>query len=201
MYVESFKPFEAYPISIFLIAVCSFCTYYNGIQDKRQFPNNSFVDYDLAIVFCPTLLLGAKFGAIFNKTISNFILMVGLAGFNVVIISKTFTNLKKQLDKEKQMESESISKGVQNTNSQYNLLKKKLIDDSMTNSRKSSLIEEMERECKQNTSLVSKEIIEDEKKPIRYDRLKYLLMFQLISLIDQFLEGNKRVPSFIGLNQ
>jgi hypothetical protein len=201
MYVESFKPFEAYPISIFMIAICSFSTYYNGIQDKIKFPNNNFVDYDLAIVFCPTLLLGAKLGAIFNKTISNFLLMAGLAGFNILIISKTFTNLKKQLEKEKIMVSENNSKPIVNTNTQLNLLKKKLIDDSMTSSRKSSLMEELERECKHNTSLVSKEIIENEKKPIRFDRIKYLLLFQLISIVDQFIEGNKRLPSFIGLRQ
>lgn len=203
MYVENFKPYEAYPISIFLIAICAFSTYYNGIQDKLKHPENNFVDYDLAIVFCPTLLLGAKFGAIFNKIFSNFVLMISLGAFGCLIIYKTFFNLKKQLEKEKNLESDAKTNmpNLPNSTNRYSLLKKKLIDDSMTSSRKSSLLDDLEKEIKHNKGIVSKEIIEEEKKPIRLDRIKYLLIFQLISVIDQFIEGNKRVPSFIGIRQ
>ena len=194
MYVENFKPFEAYPISIFLIAICSFCTYFNGIQDKIKFPENKFVDYDIAIVFCPTLLLGAKFGAIFNKTISNFILMTALEVFQMYIIIKSFGNLKKQKEKE----NDSSCANSTNNNNQ---LRKNLMDKPVNSLRILSIRDELQQECIMNTSLVCEEIIKEENKPIRLDRLKYLLMFQLVSIVDQFMEGNKRVPSFLGLRQ
>src|SRR5690349_2870985 len=83
MFFEDFLPSEAYPISTFIIVFCSLATFYMGVKDKEANPDAKFIDYDLAIIFCPTLLLGVKFGAIFNKTFSNVFLTVFFAIFIV----------------------------------------------------------------------------------------------------------------------
>jgi ABC-type antimicrobial peptide transport system permease subunit len=90
MFIESLVPSEAYPISTFIIAICSCCTFYMGVKDKIENPSSNFVNYDLAIVFCPSLLLGTKFGTIFNKSLSPIILIVGLTLFVLHNIKNTY---------------------------------------------------------------------------------------------------------------
>jgi uncharacterized membrane protein YfcA len=108
MFVENFAPSEAYPISTFLIAICSICTFYMGVKDKNENPTNSFVNYDMAIIFCPTLILGTKFGTIMNKQLSSIFLSVFLALFILNNIWKTYANANKLREKEnKEMEKQN----------------------------------------------------------------------------------------------
>ena len=67
--------------------------------------------------------------------------------------------------------------------------------------RKLSREEEYEREIIENTNLISKNIILEENQPIRWDRLRYLMIFLGISLIDQILEGNSKIPSLVGIKR
>lgn len=90
IFIENLSPSEAYPISTFIIAVCSLATFYMGSKDKEANPSVSFVDYDLALVFCPSLLLGTKIGTILNKTFSAIFLTLFLAGFVLNNIRKTY---------------------------------------------------------------------------------------------------------------
>jgi len=59
----------------------------------------------------------------------------------------------------------------------------------------------MEREIIQNTNLISKSITDEENMPLRFDRLKNLLLFLGISIIDQVLEGNSKIPSLVGIKR
>ena len=53
----------------------------------------------------------------------------------------------------------------------------------------------------ENSYFISKNIKEEENQPIRYDRLKYLIIFLGFSLIDQILEGNSKIPSLVGIKR
>jgi uncharacterized membrane protein YfcA len=83
MFIENFPASVAFPISNFVILCCSILTFYLGVKDKMEFPEHKFVDYDLIVVFCPTLLLGTKIGVILNKIfptlILNILLVLSLA--------------------------------------------------------------------------------------------------------------------------
>lgn len=57
----------------------------------------------------------------------------------------------------------------------------------------------MEREIEMNSTMMVERILEEEKNPLRIDRIKFLGLLLLISLIDQILEGNAKVPSLIGV--
>ncbi len=86
VYIQNMLPTQAYPISTFIIMITSICTFSMGVRHKSQNPSSSFVNYDLAIVFCPSLLLGTKFGTIFNKMLNPLVLIIillGLVGRNV----------------------------------------------------------------------------------------------------------------------
>jgi hypothetical protein len=40
-----------------------------------------------------------------------------------------------------------------------------------------------------------------EKSPIRLDRIKSLIMLEAVMIIDQLLEGNDKIPSFLGIKR
>jgi hypothetical protein len=40
-----------------------------------------------------------------------------------------------------------------------------------------------------------------ENSPVRIDRVKIVLLLQLIMIIDQILEGNEKFPSIIGISK
>lgn len=74
MFIENFSAQVAFPISNFVILVCSVLTFYLGVKDKMIFPEHKFVDYDIVVIFCPTLLLGTKVGVILNKIFPQLLL-------------------------------------------------------------------------------------------------------------------------------
>jgi uncharacterized membrane protein YfcA len=76
MFIDNFSAMEAFPISNFIILFCSSCTFYIGVKDKMRNPEHNFVDYDIVMVFCPTLLLGTKIGVILNKIFPGVILSI-----------------------------------------------------------------------------------------------------------------------------
>ena len=67
MGVQGFLPRRAFPIANFLILCCGFVTYIQSCIDKYENPKNKFVNYDIDIIYGPSMLLGAKFGTIVNK--------------------------------------------------------------------------------------------------------------------------------------
>jgi len=76
--VEEFEPSEAFPIANFLILLCGLITFISFAKDKYEHPKNIFVNYDMAVVFGPSMLLGAKFGTILNRMLSSTILLIFL---------------------------------------------------------------------------------------------------------------------------
>lgn len=132
MFVEGFTPSEAFPISTFLIAICSFCTFYMGVKDKRENPKNSFIDYDLAIIFSPTLLLGTKFGTILNKSLSTIFLNSVLILFIFYNIYKCYHSANRLRQKEIEAEAEKEKENViKNTSADD--LKCSLLKDNLNN--------------------------------------------------------------------
>jgi uncharacterized membrane protein YfcA len=100
MAIEQFSTNEAIPITMSLIFVCSVATFYTGAMDKKSHPENKFVDFDMVVVFCPTILLGAKMGAILNKITGKLIVVAIMSWFNANVIWKIYNNATKQRDKE-----------------------------------------------------------------------------------------------------
>jgi uncharacterized membrane protein YfcA len=126
IFIEKLSPSEAYPISTFLITICSSFTFYMGVMDKYQNPQNSFVEWDIAIIFCPTLLLGTKFGTILNKSLSSLFLTIFLALLVLLNIKKTYDNAQKARSKEI----------LENLNKSENDKRYLLIKDDFQNSKK-----------------------------------------------------------------
>jgi hypothetical protein len=42
---------------------------------------------------------------------------------------------------------------------------------------------------------------EEEDRPVRWERIKYLVAFLSVSIIDQLLEGSSKVPSILGVKK
>ena len=98
MFVENFEARIAFPLSSFSIFICSIVSFTLGVQKKLKNPSWKFVDYDLVLVFCPALLLGTKFGVIFNTMFPTVLLILLLIASLSFSCFKTYKNaLKAQL--------------------------------------------------------------------------------------------------------
>ena len=91
MSVSNFTVKIAFPLANFIIFFCSLTTFYLGAEDKKLNPQQNYVDFKLALIFCPTLLLGTKFGVILNNIIPNLYLQLILMFFLVFSGTKIYT--------------------------------------------------------------------------------------------------------------
>ena len=92
MIISNFPLQIAFPMANFIILFCSILTFYLGVKDKEQNPEQNFVNFYLALLFCPTMLLGTKLGVIFNNIIPGIYLLLILA---VLLIFSLFKVYKK----------------------------------------------------------------------------------------------------------
>ena len=62
--IQEFEPSQAFPTANCLILSCGLVTFFSRVFDKIQNPSNQFVDYEIASILGPAIILGAKLGAI-----------------------------------------------------------------------------------------------------------------------------------------
>ena len=184
--VEEFEPSEAFPIANFLILLCGLVTFTSFAMDKYDHPKNIFIHYDIATVFGPSMLLGAKFGTILNKILSSTILLIFLLFLLVFTCSKTYKNILKAKAKEQKLLEEKS-----------NPLSQPLIEREK---------EEKENENEDLSSLTEEEkerraFIKEDENPLNWPSIIFLLFMELIVIVDQFIEGSNKVPSFIGIQR
>jgi hypothetical protein len=208
MYVEHFTASEAVPISSFLILICSLCTFYMGVQDKLTNPKNAFIDYDIVIIFAPPMLLGTKIGTILNKVLPNFLVCVAMGALMIQSTYKNYNSAIKQRKLEldvKQLEGagyRNLSAKDTVRGNDFQQSPKSLTDrKSSSNSKCSPTAQEIQEESRQNISILTHEIRVEENSPIRKERIKFLFMLLGLLLVDQIIEGNAKLPSFIGISR
>lgn len=186
-----------------------------GVKDKRENPESNFVDYDMAVVFCPMLLVGTKIGTIANKIFSSMFLTFVLMIFFVYSIFKTYKNAMTQYNKEKLLATFEPENSY-NLGPKYILLDDKLVKKSKSSfeihkgagkrvessdSKNDSNTEKTEEETIMDLSGINKKIMDEENQPIRWNRVKILGIFFLVILADQLIEGNHKLPSFLGIRR
>ena len=76
---------------MFLIWISSSVTFYCGVTNKYSNPETEFINYDFAVIYVPTMLLGTKIGTILNKMFSSFILIILIIGLIFISFKKTYT--------------------------------------------------------------------------------------------------------------
>ena len=183
--VEEFEPSEAFPIANFLILLCGLVTFTSFAMDKYEHPKNIFVHYDIAVVFGPSMLLGAKFGTILNRILSSTILLIFLLVLLIFTTSKTYKNILKARKKEQEL----MLKKQQGNDLNQPLLEEK--NNEEDNENKELTGEEREK----------LEFIKEEENPLNWPSISFILFLELLVIIDQFIEGSNKVPSFIGIQR
>jgi len=181
--VEEFEPSEAFPIANFLILLCGLITFTSFAMDKYEHPKNIFVNYDIAVVFGPSMLLGAKFGTILNRILSSTVLLIFLLFLLIYTCSKTYKNIKKA----KAAEEKLLEKGH---------LKETLLDKNEEKREEENNLENLSEDEKER-----REFLREEEDPLNWKSINFLLFMELIVIIDQFIEGSNKVPSFIGIQR
>ena len=192
--VEELEPNQAFPVSNFLILLCGFVTFISFTLDKYKHPKSPFVHYDMATIFAPSMIVGAKFGAILNKILPTSLLLILLSLLVLYTTRKTYYNLQKAKAREAKLISkekflEENNKDIINKIQQENNIDKKLIDNN-----NNLLIKEMLSDEQQK-------LINEEDNPLNWERIRYIIFLEFIIIIDQLLEGTNRVPSFIGIKK
>ena len=183
--VEEFEPSEAFPIANFLILLCGLITFTSFALDKFEHPKNIFVHYDIAVVFGPSMLIGAKFGTILNKILSSTILLILLLFLLIYTCSKTYKNILKARDREKKL--------LEKKDEQAEKLNQPLIDNREEEENELNDLNADERE--------RREFIKEDENPLNWPSINFLLFMELIVFVDQLIEGSNRVPSFVGIQR
>ena len=185
--VEEFEPGEAFPIANFLILLCGIITFTSFAMDKYEHPKNIFVHYDIAMVFGPSMLIGAKFGTILNKILSSTILLILLLFLLIYTCSKTYKNILKARKKEKIL--------LEKKEADKEELNQPLLDKEEEKELNELTDEEKEKEKER------RELIKEEDEPLNWSSINFLLLMEAIVIIDQLIEGSSRVPSFVGIQR
>ena len=228
--VEELEPSQAFPVSNFLILFCGLVTFISFTLDKYQHPKNLFIHYDVATIFSPSMLVGAKFGTILNKILPSSLLLILLCFLICYTTRKTYYNILKAKAKEAKLnEKEKNLDDNKNNNllgafkeMQSNNNNNQINDEENNfNNKISSIItqESFDKQDRIEFSGLTKiegddnlrtrriysdedlKIINEDDDPLNWGRINYILMLELIVIIDQLLEGSNKVPSFIGIKR
>ena len=229
--VEELEPSQAFPVSNFLILFCGLVTFISFTLDKYQHPKNLFIHYDVATIFSPSMLVGAKFGTILNKILPSSLLLILLCFLICYTTRKTYYNILKAKAKEAKLnEKEKNLDDNKNNNllgafnemhSNENNGSQINDEENNFNNKISSIItqESFDKQDKIEFSGLTKiegddnlrtrriyndedlKIINEDDDPLNWGRINYILMLELIVIVDQLLEGSNKVPSFIGIKR
>ena len=227
--VEELEPNQAFPISNFLILFCGLVTFISFSLDKFQHPKNKFINYDVAIIFSPSMLVGAKVGAILNKILPTSVLLIFLIFLICYTTRKTYYNILKARANEAKLIQNDKEKFLENNKTDNLLSEQETKDNNEENNNNkllSSIISQENNEKKQDriefSGLTNKsendnadfggmngrlytdeelKIIHEDDNPLHWDKILYVLFLELIVIIDQLIEGSNRVPSFIGIKK
>ena len=227
--VEELEPNQAFPISNFLILFCGLVTFISFSLDKFQHPKNKFINYEVAIIFSPSMLVGAKVGAILNKILPTSVLLIFLIFLICFTTRKTYYNILKARANEAKLVQNDKEKFLENNKTDNLLSGQETKDNNEENNNNkllSSIISQENNEKKQDriefSGLTNKsendntdfggmngrlytdeelKIIHEDDNPLHWDKILYVLFLELIVIIDQLIEGSNRVPSFIGIKK
>ena len=187
--VQEFEPYEAFPLAIFLVLCCNMITFIASLIDKYEHPKNKFVDYDIAIIVGPSMLLGTKIGTILNKIFSSSILTITVIIIVCYSITITYRNMKAARIREEQLMQEMQIEEVMNQGNEPLLSKREV------QRYKADMLDS------NNRALTAKEraILYEDEQPLRLERVSFMIILEIIVIVDQLLEGNTNLSSLIGV--
>ena len=203
--VQEFEPSRAFPIANCLILCCGFVTYIASVLDKYEHPTNKFVHYDIAIIFGPSMLLGAKFGTIINKIFPTTLLMIGLLFLLCYTINKTYLNILKAKAKEEKilgpLNQMNKNENIKNDFKTEMNKTETLISDYNNNTEIITPIEDINNYTTKTLTEDEKKLLNEDLDPLNWDRIIFIGILEIIVIIDQLIEGNSKLPSFLGIRK
>ena len=228
--VEELEPSQAFPVSNFLILFCGLVTFISFTLDKYKHPKNLFIHYDIATIFAPSMLVGAKFGTILNKILPSSLLLILLCFLICYTTRKTYYNILKAKAKEAKLlekKSNLLENNLKSNDIKENNnieLESQTTKNELNSKLLSSIItqENNDKQDKIEFSGLTKngdgddsnnfgvrkiytdeelKIINEDDDPLNWERINYILFLELIVIIDQLIEGSNKVPSFFGIKR
>ena len=205
--VQEFEPLEAFPVSNVLILSCGLVTFFACVLDKYKNPKNKFVHYDIAVLVGPSMLLGAKFGTIFNKIFSSMFLTIAVLVVLCYSIRSTYKNVQKAKAREAKLamgiDPLQNAKNVTTPTPKEPLINKIEMVEVVTTTNGDHLFNNNSSTSNTNDILSEEDlaIINEDDNPLRMERIKFIAILEVSVVIDQLIEGNAKLPSFIGVTR
>ena len=229
--VEEFPPSQAFPISNFLILCSAVVTFISFSYDKYNHPGNQFINFDVALLFGTTMLLGSKFGSILNKILPASFLLVLLIILLIFTTNKTYKNIQRTKARELKLEQEKenlkkkfLARNNNENNKKIEMSNQEINNENSFNQNTREIDNEspisdyisfnkiiaknsIEINHKNNSNfdiknkytIEEEEILNEENHLFNKSIIKFLAIIACLVVIDQFIEGNSKIPSLIGI--
>lgn len=215
--ILKFDPKEAVAISLTSLAGILTCRYVMSIPERHLRRDKPLINYDISIIYCPSIIIGTIFGVLLNKFSPNWLLLtlVSLSmGYNFVeTLKKARKYHKEEIAKEKS------NKSLGNLNEkEMNHIKKiqdcldpertsfsSINNDRIRYSELESDVFYTEPQVPLTKSFLRKrekllvEIIEEEAKLVPLKKLSILLINMFILSLFLCFQGNKTFHSLVGV--
>ena len=178
--VEELEPSQAFPVSNSLILLCGLVTFISFTMDKFQHPKNKFINYDIAIIFSPSMLVGAKVGAILNKILPTSLLLIFLVLLICYTTRKTYYNILKAKAREAKLDEKEKEKFLEHINN--NNKEEKLISEQETNVNSVNNIADFNN----NNNKMLSSIITPENNETKQDQVEFSGLNRIVSYMYYF---------------
>lgn len=213
-----FDPKIAIAISITSVSFILTVRYLMSIRERHMRRDRPMINYDVAIIFCPSIIIGTIFGVIMNRFSPNWFLLTLVSISMGATFIETIKKAKKFRDEEKNSRKNENSK---KNEKKLNEIEMKHMEEIFENidlnstqkiTKEQFQYKDLETDIKYfepkkslTISFLKKseeslrKILEDESKMIPLKKIYILLVNMLLLSLFVCLQGNKNTKSIIGI--
>ena len=178
----NYTPLISISIVYCMIFGGSLGNFINVCQLRDKVTKKPIVNYDIALICLPTMMLGVQFGILFNRTLPAIVPVAGLTLLVIVTLKRTWIKAKNQYN------NESISINLSSTlNSGNNQIELRTVNEKIQDY---FLIQE---------NPLLHQLLEKEKQLFPFRKIKEIIGLLLGLLLLSLLRGTAKFPSIIGI--
>lgn len=211
-----FEPKEAIAISLSSVSFILVVRYLMSINERHARRDKPLINYDVAIIFCPSIIIGTIFGVIMNKISPNWFLLLLVSISMGITFMETLKKARKMRVEEKTIQkTEQKNKEIVKLNEiELKRIKKikENIDSDGRASKEACAYEDLETDIicfepkkSMTRSFIIKcedslqRILQEESRMIPLRKIYILLVNMLILTLFVCFQGNKNTKSLIGV--
>ena len=175
MGVINFSPTEAVAISLSVVAFLMIIRYIMSIKERHPIKDRPMINYDIAVIYCPSSIVGTIFGVLINRVSPNWFLLTLISISMFISMKETWKKAQNQ-------------KALENSSQNNQLINRdKELEDLFTENNNNEISSELQK------------IIEEEKKNIPLKKFLILSINLIVLILILLFQGSKTNSSLIGI--